>query len=134
MADPPNGGQIIAISEEGLYITVRLKGSAEGRWKCPVEFQEVDLIDSEFSSTLVERLQDLVIAEVTDPNLGLQESFGSVQSGVVCRFSDLPFVRVGCGGVDVPISGAERSAHRAKGLPGGVWEAPGPRTVLRRRC
>ena len=72
-------GTYLAVSKERLQSTVRLKGPLEGRRKRLVQDQEIDLIDTEFPSTLLEAVQRLVVSVVADPNLGLQEDLGSIQ-------------------------------------------------------
>jgi hypothetical protein len=48
-------------------------------------------------------MQRLVVAIVTDPDLGLDENLGTIDAGAADACPDFPLVAVGGGGVDVPV-------------------------------
>ena len=84
--------------------------------------QQIDLVDTELAGALLEAVQRLVVAVVADPDLGLQEDLRAVQPRNAERFSDLPLVAVGSGGVNVSVASRERRLDRGSGLVSGCLE------------
>ena len=101
----------LPLREQRLERPVRLQRRVELRGQCLVQDQQVDLINSELAGALLKTVQRLVVAVVTDPDLGLQEHLGPVQPRAVHGFPDLPLVTVGSGGVDVAIARFQRGRH-----------------------
>jgi hypothetical protein len=60
---------------------VGVEGAVERGRQCLVEDEQVDLVDAELAGALVEGVQGLVVAVVGDPDLGLDEDLGSVDTG-----------------------------------------------------
>ncbi len=104
--------------EQRLERCVGLAGEGELAGQCLVQNQQVDLIDSEFAGTLVERVQRRVVAVVGDPDLGLDEDVRAIDARTAYGFADLAFVLISSGGVDVPISGLQCRLDRCNGVIG----------------
>jgi hypothetical protein len=103
------------VGEQGLQGTVGLPGEVEPGRQRLVQDQQVDLVDAELAGALAEGVQGLVVAVVTDPDLGLDEHVVSGQARVADGLADLAFVAVCGGGVDEPVAGRERRAHGLRG-------------------
>ena len=103
------------VGEQGLQRAIRLLGEVEPRGERLVQDQQVDPVDAEFAGALVEGVQRLVVAVVTDPDLRLDEHVVAGQARVADGLADFAFVAVRGGGVDEPVAGRERRAHGLRG-------------------
>ena len=67
--------------------------------------EQVQILHAELAGRFVPGVQGLVVAVVTDPDLGLDEDVRTVQARIADAVPDFPLVAVGSGGVDVPVAG-----------------------------
>jgi hypothetical protein len=91
-----------------------------------VQEEQVDPLDPELGSALVERVQCLLVAVVADPDLGLNEDVVAVEARAPDRFANLAFVGVSGGGIDVAVADGERRFNGARCLLWRVWNTPRP--------
>ena len=80
--------------------------------------QQVDLFDAELGGALLEPVQGSVVAEVADPQLGLDEDLLAWHPGGADACADLTLVAVGGSGVDVPVAQAQGFGDCGGGLLG----------------
>ncbi len=66
-------GADLAVGEERLERPIGVERAVEGRGQCVMQKQQVDLVDAQFASALVESAQRPVVAVVADPELRLDE-------------------------------------------------------------
>jgi hypothetical protein len=116
VADPDRADP--AVSQQRLQGLVGRYGAVELRGQRLVQDQQVDLIDPELAGALLEPVQRLGVSVIADPNLGLQEHLRPVETRGVDRLTDLAFVAVRGGGVDVPVPGVQCGPH---GITCFVW-------------
>ena len=110
------------VSKQALECFVRGDGFLEPVGGGLVQDEQVQVVDAELAGRFVPRVQGLVVAVVTDPDLGLQEHLRTIQARAADAFTDLPLVAVRGGGVDVPVAGSKRGLDRGRGLLGGALE------------
>ena len=110
------------ISKQGLQRLVRGDGLFESVGGGLVQDEQVQIVDTELARRFVPGMQGLVIAIVTDPNLGLDEHLRTVKAGGADALPYFPLVAVGCGGVDVPVAGRQRGLDGGSGLLRGALE------------
>ena len=116
VADPDRTD--LTVGQQLLQGAVCLQGLVEFRRQRLVQDQQVDLLDAELASALVEAVQRLVVPVVADPDLGLDEDLGAVDAGLGDGLADLALVAVRGGGVDVPVAGRQRGLDGRTGLLG----------------
>ena len=80
--------------------------------------QEVDLVDAQLARALFKAVQRFVIAEIVDPDLGLDEDLGARQTRAGDRLADAALIAIGGGGIDVAISDPQRFGDRRPCLVG----------------
>ena len=68
------------VGEQGLQGAVRLLGEVEPAGQGLVQDQQVDPVDAELGGALVEGVQRLVVAVVTDPDFRLDEHLVASQA------------------------------------------------------
>lgn len=88
-----------------LQRTVGAEGLVELARQGLVQEQQVDLVDAELASALVERVQRLVESVVADPDLRLDEDLVPGETGLADRVADAALVRIRSRGVDQPVPG-----------------------------
>jgi hypothetical protein len=69
-----------------------------------VQDQQVNLVDTELGCALLKSVQGLVVAEVADPDLGLDKDFFARYARVADALADLFLVAVGGRGIDVAVA------------------------------
>ena len=106
----------LAVGVQLLQRFVGADGQLELAGQCLMQDQQVELFDAELAHGLVKRVQRGVVAEVGDPDLGLDEDVLAGQPGPADRFSDLALVAVRRRGVDVAVAGLQRRLDGGDGL------------------
>src|SRR5690606_31442761 len=74
----------------------------------------------------IEGAQRLVEAVVADPRLGGHEELVAIRTILRDGFADLRLVAIHRGGIDQPVAGRDRLAHRTGGLRGTALEHAEP--------
>jgi len=73
-----------------------------------MEDEQVDLVDAQLAGALVEGVEGLVVAVVTDPDLGFDEDVLAIDATAADGIADTALVAVRSGGVDVAVADAQR--------------------------
>ena len=114
VADPDRAD--LPVAEQALQPPIGLQRRPELRRQRLMQDQQIDLVDTELAGTLLEPVQSLVVAVVTDPDLGLHEHLGAVQTSGRDPLTDLPLIAVRGRGIDVAVAGLQRNRDRIAGL------------------
>jgi hypothetical protein len=96
--------------------------------------EQVELVDAELMSALVERMERGVVAVVADPDLRLDEHVVAGDARAADAFADLKLVEVRSGRVDVAVTDAEGLLDHGGRDIGGVWKTPSPMAGISTRC
>lgn len=108
----------LAGGQQRLERAVGVERLLEVRRQSLVENQQVDLVDAELARALLEGMQRLAVAVVADPDLGLDEDLGAIETRLAQGLADPALVRVGGSGVHMRVPGLQRRQHRSGRLLG----------------